>query len=160
MVTNLPVSMEETAKAFLNRCAEAIREPEFAAFVYENARGQEEPTFPWARLGGSIMVSVTEITNQEYARHPDIAYNSLVRVKVIHLANSFAAKITRARASSCRDWIFTPEEPVRVPAVRPGGPFEWLLGVWWADPRELEEAKSIGEAMERERRVWEARREE
>lgn len=149
--------MPETAKAFLLRCGKAIREPEFAAYVYENARA---PLMPpgWERryLQGRVTVTEREIIAQEMAKNPSVAYNSLVRVKVMNLADSFASQITRELAKErahYRFWTrvsptpsprlveeddpeYDPETPMFLQPF-PGDHSLWWMEAWWVDPKKV-----------------------
>lgn len=122
-------AMERTAEAVLNRVKEGILEETFRAYVYEHARAEsvENPHF---RLHGTVVVSKEDIEN--CLGRPEVAFDSLVRVKLLNLAESFAKNITPDLAEKRRGWKFAASQSGPMPPLSPeAGITHWYLPVWW-----------------------------
>jgi len=127
---------EILALGVLRRLKEGVEEPEFRAFVYEHASAESGPPDPeHAMLSGMLAVHEKEIDDCETAANREAAYNSLVRVKLINLAHSFAREITPGLARERREWVFEGREPAAFPPLgdqtTPSG---WFMAVWWREP--------------------------
>lgn len=138
----LPVSMAKVAEAILNRCAEGVNDPDFTTFVYEGARGEPRPLQDTDILTGSLMLTQSEIEACERSPRPDGAYDSLVRVKLMNLADGFQRQIWKALIGTRPGWQFkTYGQPVSFPRKEgEASPSVWYLAVYWTPPKEKEDA--------------------